>query len=77
MRERPYCTAILLAAGKGKRMGTTVSKQFLPICGKEILAWTVDVFENSPSVDEIFLVAHAWMVWMTSSRCKMPIYGKK
>ena len=59
MRERPYCTAILLAAGKGKRMGTTVSKQFLPICGKEILAWTVDVFENSPSVDEIFLVAHA------------------
>lgn len=56
---RPYCTAIIMAAGKGKRMGTNISKQFLPVCGKEILAWTVEKFENSPVVDEIILMAGA------------------
>ncbi|MBM6828357.1 2-C-methyl-D-erythritol 4-phosphate cytidylyltransferase [Anaerotignum lactatifermentans] len=54
---RPYCTAVIMAAGKGKRMGTDISKQFLPVCGKEILAWTVEKFEASPSVDEIILMA--------------------
>lgn len=46
MGEKLRCTAIIMAAGKGKRMQTAVSKQFLPVCGKEILAWTVDVFEK-------------------------------
>ncbi len=54
---RPYCTAVIMAAGKGKRMGTDISKQFLPVCGREILAWTVAKFEASPAVDEIILMA--------------------
>lgn len=59
MGEKLRCTAIIMAAGKGKRMQTAVSKQFLPACGKEILAWTVDVFEKSPLVDTILLMASA------------------
>ncbi len=59
MGEKLRCTAIIMAAGKGKRMQTAVSKQFLPVCGKEILAWTVDVFEKSPLVDTILLMASA------------------
>lgn len=59
MGEKLRCTAIIMAAGKGKRMQTAVSKQFLPVCGKEILAWTVDVFEKSPLVDRILLMASA------------------
>ena len=59
MGEKLRCTAIIMAAGKGKRMQTAVSKQFLPVCGKEILAWTVDVFEKSPLVDNILLMASA------------------
>ena len=59
MGEKLRCTAIIMAAGKGKRMQTAVSKQFLPVCGKEILAWTVDVFEKSPLVDKILLMASA------------------
>ncbi len=55
--KRPYCTAVIMAAGKGKRMGMQISKQFLPVCGKEILAWTVDAFENSASVQEMILMA--------------------
>lgn len=59
MGKKLRCTAIIMAAGKGKRMQTAVSKQFLPVCGKEILAWTVDVFEKSPLVDNILLMASA------------------
>lgn len=57
MKDFPYCTAILVAAGQGKRMGTQMSKQFLPICGKEILAWTVEVFEKSPYIQKIIIMA--------------------
>ena len=57
MKDFPYCTAILVAAGQGKRMGTQMSKQFLPVCGKEILAWTVEVFEKSPYIQKIIIMA--------------------
>lgn len=50
------CTAVIVAAGKGTRMGAQVSKQFLPLCGKEILAHTVEVFERSETVRDIVLV---------------------
>ena len=48
--------AVIVAAGKGKRMGTQVSKQFLEINGKPILAYTLDVFEHCPFLDRIVLV---------------------
>ncbi|MBR4015661.1 MAG: 2-C-methyl-D-erythritol 4-phosphate cytidylyltransferase [Anaerotignum sp.] len=40
-------------------MGTEISKQFLPLAGKEILAHTVERFEEAPAVDAIVLVAGA------------------
>lgn len=54
--KQPICTAILVAAGKGRRMGTEISKQFLPLCGKEILAHTMAHFEQSPAIRDIILV---------------------
>lgn len=53
---KPICTAVIVAAGKGKRMGTEVSKQFLPLCGKEILAHTVEKFEKAENIRDIVLV---------------------
>ena len=53
---KPICTAVIVAAGKGKRMGTDVSKQFLPLCGKEILAHTVEKFEKAQNIRDIVLV---------------------
>lgn len=53
---KPICTAVIVAAGKGKRMGTDISKQFLPLCGKEILAHTVETFENAENIRDIVLV---------------------
>ncbi|MBE5940591.1 MAG: 2-C-methyl-D-erythritol 4-phosphate cytidylyltransferase [Lachnospiraceae bacterium] len=48
-------TAIILSAGKGKRMGTTVSKQYLELLGKPIIYYTIKAFEES-KVDNIIVV---------------------
>ena len=56
---KPICTAVIVAAGKGKRMGTEISKQFLPLGGKEILAHTVQKFEKAKNIRDIILVTGA------------------
>ena len=48
-------TAIVLAAGSGKRMNTAVHKQYLDIKGKPVLYYALHAIEQS-SVDEIVLV---------------------
>ena len=56
---KPICTAVIVAAGKGKRMGTEISKQFLPLGGKEILVHTVQKFEKAKNIRDIILVTGA------------------
>ena len=53
---KPICTAVIVAAGKGRRMGTEISKQFLPLCGKEILAHSVEKFLKAEKIRDIVLV---------------------
>lgn len=48
-------TAIILAAGQGKRMGAGVAKQYLLIKDKPVLYYTIKAFEDS-LVDSIILV---------------------
>lgn len=56
------CTAVVLAAGQGRRMNTSIPKQFLKIEGKPLLAYTLDCFQNSPVIDQIILVTgQEWM----------------
>ncbi len=54
--QKQKCTAIVLAAGQGKRMGTRVQKQYLEIQGKPILYYSLAAFETSDIVDEVILV---------------------
>lgn len=49
-------TAVIVAAGSGKRMGGELPKQFLPLGGEPILARTIRPFADSPYIDEIVLV---------------------
>ena len=49
-------TAIVLAAGKGSRMQSAVPKQYLELCGKPVLYYSLAAFEKS-FIDEIILVA--------------------
>ncbi|MCK4503089.1 MAG: 2-C-methyl-D-erythritol 4-phosphate cytidylyltransferase [Desulfuromonadales bacterium] len=49
-------TVLIPAAGTGRRMGGTVSKQYLELVGKPILAHTLTLFENHPQVENIYLI---------------------
>lgn len=50
------CYAIIVAAGKGLRMGSHTRKQYLILKGKSVVMHTLDVFANSPLIDGIVLV---------------------
>lgn len=47
--------AIITAAGKGTRLKSNISKQFLNIYDKPILAHTLSIFEKTPKVDAIYV----------------------
>lgn len=49
-------TAIVLAAGQGKRMNSKVQKQFLEIGGKPLIYYSLNCFQECPFIDEIILV---------------------
>jgi 2-C-methyl-D-erythritol 4-phosphate cytidylyltransferase len=49
-------TAIIPAAGSGTRMGSTRSKQFMELCGKPMLAVTLERFQKCDLVDGIVVV---------------------
>jgi len=49
-------TAIIVAAGSGKRFGSATPKQFLEICGKPLIIHTLERFQECPEIDQIILV---------------------
>jgi 2-C-methyl-D-erythritol 4-phosphate cytidylyltransferase len=49
---------VIAAAGVGRRMGGEINKQYRPLLGRPVLAYSLDVFEAHPGVDEIVVVAH-------------------
>ena len=51
-----HTTAIVLAAGSGKRMHSDVAKQFLLLNDRPILCYSLDAFEQSDYIDEVILV---------------------
>lgn len=48
--------SIILAGGKGKRMGSDLSKQFIEINEKPIIYYTLRAFEECEEINEIILV---------------------
>jgi 2-C-methyl-D-erythritol 4-phosphate cytidylyltransferase len=48
--------AILVAAGKGARMGAGVDKLFLEVAGRPVVAHTWQRFNDAPCINEIVLV---------------------
>lgn len=49
-------SAIVVAGGKGSRMGQDISKQYIKLLGKEIIVRTLEVFNAVEKIDEIILV---------------------
>ena len=52
-------TAIIVAAGKGKRMLHSVPKHFIRLEDRPVLAYTLDVFEKCPDVHQILIVSRS------------------
>ena len=70
--EQGRCTAIVLAAGQGKRMHSKIQKQFLEIGGKPILYYSMECFQKSPLIQDIILVTGEDMI----SYCQSEIVEK-
>lgn len=51
-----YSSVVIVAAGKGKRMGADINKQYLELNGKEVLAHTIDQFQQCNEITEIIIV---------------------
>ena len=47
--------AIIFAGGTGKRMGSSVPKQFLNVYGKPIIIHTLEKFQYHPEIDKIYV----------------------
>lgn len=58
--------AVILAGGKGYRMGQDIPKQFINVYDKPVLIYTLEGFQNHPQVDAIEVVCiDGWhdVVW--------------
>lgn len=62
--------AIIAAAGRGKRLGSSLPKQFLKVRGRTILEMSVEAFEQNKYVDEIFVAANADYCELTEKLCR-------
>ncbi len=50
--------AVVLAGGSGRRIGGDLPKQFLQVCGRRIIEYSIDAFEKNAGIDEIAVVVN-------------------
>lgn len=46
---------LITAGGVGKRMGSSIPKQFVKVAGKPIIIYTLEIFENINKIDAIII----------------------
>ncbi len=51
--------ALILAAGRGHRLGGPAPKQYLPLAGRPLLAHSIDALARHPGIDGVRVVIHA------------------
>lgn len=56
MKNSVHCCAVIAAAGSSSRMGTEISKQFIPLLGVPAIARTLKAFEEAGTVDSMVVV---------------------
>ncbi len=65
--------ALIIAGGRGTRMGQEIPKQFLMVNDKPVIVYTLEAFENHPDVDAIAVVCVAG--WEETLRGYAVAYG--
>lgn len=73
--QRPFCSALVAAAGNSRRMGEDVNKLLLPLDGIPVLARTLQALELAKSVNEIVIAAREEDFLVFSDLCRT--YGIK
>lgn len=48
--------AMIMASGKGERMGQSIPKQFINVNDKPVLVYTIEKFQKHPQIDKILVV---------------------
>lgn len=61
-------TAVIAAAGSGKRLGAGGPKAFVPVAGRPMVEWSIDAFRACDSVRSIVVAAPPGMADKASSR---------
>jgi len=56
MYKQQRVTAIILAAGSGKRMKSDENKVYLPLGGQPVIQYSIAAFGRHPYIDELILV---------------------
>lgn len=51
--------AILLAGGTGSRMGLESPKQYLQLCGRPVISYSLSILNDHPLIDSLVIVAAA------------------
>ncbi len=54
-REAEMIFAVIMAGGSGTRMGGELPKQFLPLCGKPVVIYTLEKFLKCGKIDEYYI----------------------
>ncbi len=55
---RPRVAALIVAAGRGSRAGPGAPKQYRPLAGRAVLAWTLEAFLHNPRIHAVRVVIH-------------------
>lgn len=62
--------AIIFAGGSGARMGAGIPKQFIEVNGKPIIIHTLEIFEDHPSIDEIYVACKEDCIKQLEKYCR-------
>jgi 2-C-methyl-D-erythritol 4-phosphate cytidylyltransferase / 2-C-methyl-D-erythritol 2,4-cyclodiphosphate synthase len=52
------CIALVVAAGRGTRLGASLPKQYLPLAGKPLLRHSLEALAAHPAIDDMRVVYH-------------------
>ncbi|MBK7141176.1 MAG: 2-C-methyl-D-erythritol 4-phosphate cytidylyltransferase [bacterium] len=70
-------TALIVAAGQSTRFGGEIPKQFVTVCGRPLLAWTISRFEAASSIDKIIVVVSSDYLMFTGDNVIDPFRFEK
>lgn len=76
--SNPKISALIVAGGTGERFGSARPKQYLPLLGKPVLCWSLEVFQQHPLISDVLVVInplHTELLQHAAPQAKFVIGG--